>query len=84
VKRVRLSDLVRFDVQDGPNELTPPEVESVVYKFLRTFAVICSQVNLFLVIGRRFAFLSIVTTRLYHLLICSISCAMEDGIHWPP
>ena len=19
-----------------------------------------------------------------HLLICSISCAMEDGIHWPP
>ena len=29
---------MRFDVQDGPNELTPPEVESVVYKFLRTFA----------------------------------------------
>lgn len=59
MKRVRLSDLVRFDVQDGPNELTPPEVESVVYKFLRTFAVTCSQVNLFLVIGRRFAFLSV-------------------------
>ena len=48
---------VRLDVQDGPNELTPPEVESVVYKFLRTFAVICSQVNLFLVIGGWFVFI---------------------------
>ena len=37
--------LIFIDFQDGRNELTPPEVESVVTKFIRTRADICSELK---------------------------------------